>query len=123
MIRVHLICNVLGKGSRGFGKSTSGKIVKANSLEEAILNIKGDGNEILLTKYIDENFKPILKKINGYILEEFSSISWEEIHNENPDIVAIAGVLNAMDTLENNLIITLDGEEKLIYEGVIDSKK
>ena len=74
MIKVHQICNILAKGSRGFGAIGSGKIVKCKDLSDAILNIKGDGNEILLTKYIDETYRPLLKSISGIILEEFSSL-------------------------------------------------
>ena len=119
MIKVHLISNVLAKGTRGYGDIASGRIVKVNSLEEAEDLIKGDEDEILLAKYIDESFKPILKRIKGYILEEFSSISWEEVKAENPDIVVIAGAENAMTLLEDNLTVTLDGKEKLVYEGMI----
>ncbi|HOV14435.1 MAG TPA: pyruvate kinase, partial [Spirochaetota bacterium] len=84
MIKVHQICNILGKGSRGFGNITSGKIVKCQDISEAVLNIKGDGTEILLTKYIDANFKPLLKGLAGIILEEFSSLHWDDIKKENP---------------------------------------
>jgi pyruvate kinase len=120
MIKVHLVSNVLAKGTRGYGGIASGRIVKVNNIEEAKTLIKGDGNEIMLTRYIDESFKPVLKKIKGYILEEFSSISWEEIHAENLELVAIAGALNAMSILENNFSVTMDGKEKLVYEGIIN---
>jgi len=123
MIKVHQICNILGKGSRGFGNITSGKIVKCQDISEAVLNIKGDGTEILLTKYIDANFKPLLKGLAGIILEEFSSLHWDDIKKENPNLVYVSGVKNALKYLENGLIVSLNGEEKLIYEGVIDSKK
>ncbi len=117
-IRVHLIANVLGKSLRGYGKTVSGKIVKVKDVLEAKERIKGDGTEILLAKYIDELYKPILSKIKGYILEEFSSISWEEIHSINPELVALAGAYKATETLKDGQMVTLDGEEKLIFEGV-----
>ena len=82
-IRIHLIVNVLGKSLRGYGTTVSGKIVKVKSVQEANDRIKGDGNEILLTKYMDESYIPVLKKAIGYILEEFSSISWQEIYKAN----------------------------------------
>jgi len=121
-IKVHLVCNVLGKGKRGFGKTVSGKIVKVNDAKEAENILKGDGTEILLTKYIDESFLPVFKKINGYIIEEFSSMKFEDIQKENPCIAAVGGVTDAMQHLEDGLIVSLDGEEKLIYEGVIHKK-
>jgi pyruvate kinase len=122
-IRVHLVCNVLGKGKVGVGNTTSGKIVRAGTYIEAEKAIKGDGTEILLTRYIDDSFKPLFKKIKGYILEEFSSMKSEDIQQINPEIVGIAGVTDAMKTFEDGITVTIDGEEHLIYEGVIDSKK
>ena len=122
MIKVHQVCNILGKGTRGFGKPSSGKIVKAEDISEAIMSIKGDGEEILLTKYIDETFKPLFKNLKGIILEEYSAIHWDEIKKENPNLSYVAGVTHALKYLENGLIVTVDGEEKLIYEGVIEDK-
>lgn len=118
-IRIHLVGNVLGKSQRGYGKSVSGRIVKVNDLAEAQAKIKGNGKEILLARYIDESFLPILKKVNGYILEEFSSMSWNEIYQINPKLVALAGTLNAMKNFEDNQPVTIDGQEKLIFEGNI----
>jgi pyruvate kinase len=115
-IRIHLISNVLGKGLRGYGKTVSGKIVKVNNLKEAKNKIKGTGNEILLARYVDESYYPVLKKVCGYILDEFSAMSWEEIYKVNPGLVALAGCRNAMANLKDNQWVTLDGEEKLIYE-------
>lgn len=123
MIKVHQICNILSKGSRGFGGITSGKIVKCQDISEAVLNIKGDKSEILLTKYIDTNFLPLMKGLAGIILEEFSSVHWDEIKKENPDLVYVSGVKNALKYLENGLIVSLNGEEKLVYEGVVETRK
>lgn len=116
-IRVHMVVNVLGKSLRGYGSVFSGKIVKVASLAEANARVTGDGTEILLTKYIDPSFEPVLKKVGGYILEEFSSMSWNEIHAMNPQLVALAGTFKAMTSLNDGQIVTIDGQEKLIYDG------
>jgi len=119
LIKVHQIANILGTGKLGFGGRCSGKIVKAEDISEAILNIKGDGTEILLTRYIDDNFKPLIKNLKGIILEGYSAINWDDIKLINPEIVLISGVTKAFDHFENNLIVSLDSEAKVIYEGVI----
>ncbi len=116
-IRIHMLVNVIGKSSRGYGKTISGRIVKVKDIAEAENAVRGDGDEILLARYIDESFMPILKKVKGYILEEFSSMSWEEIYKVNPNLVALAGARSAMNNLSSGQIVTIDGEEKLIYEG------
>jgi pyruvate kinase len=121
-IKVHVISTILGKGQHGFGKMCTGSIVKARDVNEAIRRIQGTGHEILVTKTLDERFKPLLSKTRGIILEEFVTLSSDEVFTLNPDLVVISGVPDALLTFENDLIVTMDGEEKLIYEGVIEEK-
>lgn len=116
-IRVCMMANVIGKGLRGYGSVFSGRIVKVSGLSDALQKISGDGTEILLTKYIDMSFEPVLKKIGGYVLEEFSSMSWNEIYSMNPRLVAVAGTFKAMTNLHDGQLVTIDGQEKLIYDG------
>ena len=90
---------------------------------EAALKIQGTGNEILLCKTIDAGFKPLLRKIKGLILEEQTVISEEEIRMLNAHIVIISGVADAFATFEHELIVSIDGREKLIYEGVVEERE
>ncbi len=121
-IRVQVISTILGKGREGLGKLCTGRIVKAANLSEAVLQIRGTGDEILLTKSLDKTFKPLLRDLTGIILEECSTIPPDEIRMINPDVVMISEVFNALTTFENGIIVSLDGEEKLIYEGVVEEK-
>ncbi len=119
-IKVHFMGSILNRGHKGFGKICSGRIVHAEGLEEAAVRLKDDGNEILLTRSLDSRYVPIIRRIRGVILEETSALSPEEIREINPDIVYIAEVPNALGTFESNQIVSLDGEEKIIYEGMLD---
>jgi len=121
-IRVHVISTILGKGSDGIGKMCTGKIVKVNDLSDAVLKIRGDRTEILLAKKLDTGFKPLLPKLRGVILQQYSTIPPEEILMLNQNLVLISDVSNAMMSFEHELIVTMDGEEKLIYEGVVEEK-
>jgi pyruvate kinase len=114
-VRVHLHCRVLAKSQRGYGGRVSGRIVKVADLKEAERRIKG--GEILLTKYIDRGFFPVLARIGGYILEEFSAMSFQEIEKHNPGIVALAGTRDALKLLHDGDLVTIDGGEKLVYQG------
>jgi pyruvate kinase len=116
-VRVHLHCRVLAKSRRGYGRRAAGRIVKVADLAEAERRIAGTGDEILLTRYLDPSFYPVLEKVPGYILEEFSAMSWEEIRRHNPNLVALAGTPDAFKVLSDGDVVTLDGEEKLVYEG------
>lgn len=122
-IRVHIISTILGKGSQGIGKMCIGRIVKAQNLNEAALKIRGTGREILLTKTIDASFESLLPKLTGVLLQEYSMIPPEEIAMLNPELVLISGVPDALSTFENDLIVSMDGEQKLIYEGVVEEKE
>ncbi|MFQ3546948.1 MAG: pyruvate kinase [Termitinemataceae bacterium] len=118
-IRVHIIGNVLGRGLSGFGSRCTGRIVKARTLEEAALSLRKRGGEILLTHTLDESFIPILRVVDGVILEGVSEMPWELIKTINPGIVYVSQVPQALERFEEHITVTLDGNEKLIYEGAV----
>ncbi len=44
-------------------------------------------------------------------------MSYNEIAEHNPHIVALAGTHNALTALADGEEVTIDGEEKLVYAG------
>ncbi len=120
-IKVHFLGSILNRGHRGFGHLCSGTVVKAGTFEQARSRLKLDGSEILLTRYLSKEFTELLKHLKGVILEEDSAISPEEIYEINPGIVFIADVPEALSQFEDYQLVTLDGTEKIIYEGFLDS--
>jgi pyruvate kinase len=119
LIRVHFIGTVLGKGTRGFGGYTSGRIVKVIDALDAELKLRHDGTEILLTRFLTRDFLPLLKGVRGVVLEEHSYLSPEEIRGVEPSLVAIGSVPNAVGQIEDGLTVTLHGDEYVIYEGAV----
>jgi pyruvate kinase len=129
-IRVHVIGAVLGRGDRGFGGRCTGRIFKVRNQEEAALVLRqgerdgergGErgGAEILLTHTLDESMLPLLKKVQGLILEGASDISYDLMRESNPGLVCVAAVPKAIQTFEDSAIVTLDGAERLIYNGTL----
>lgn len=116
-VRVHVIGNVLGRGGRGFGGRCTGRVVKASTLEEAALALRKKGGEILVTRTLDESFIPILRVVDGVVLEGVSEMPWELVRATNPSLVYVSQVPAAMSRFEDYLTVTLDGEAKLVYEG------
>jgi len=116
-VRVHVIGHVLGRGGRGFGSRCTGRVVKARTLQEAVQTLRKSGGEILVTHTLDETFIPIIRLVDGVILEGVSEMSWEIVRATNPSLVYVSQVSRAMELFEDNLTITLDGKEKLVYEG------
>jgi pyruvate kinase len=74
-IRVHVIGNVLARGSRGFGGRCTGRIVKAENLEDASRILRSKGGEILLTHTLDASFIPIIRISRGIIIVGASELS------------------------------------------------
>ena len=120
-VKVHFLGNILNRGALGLGSRCSGNIVKARSYEEAKQRLKLNGREILLTESLTPQFAPLLLSIKGVIVEHRLEFPANRIQELNPDIVCVAEVRNAYEQFEHNQIVSLDGEEKIIYEGIIDS--
>ncbi len=118
-VRVHVIGNVLGFGGRGFGGRCTGRIVKARTLEEAALALRKGGGEILLTHTLDESFIPVLRVVDGVILEGVSEMPWDLVKAVNPRLVYVSLLPHALDRFEDHLTVTLDGEARLVYEGAL----
>ena len=119
-IRIHIIGNILGRGVEGYGKHCTGRIIKVHNFQEATtLFLAKKEAKILLTHTLDVSFTPLLSIVDGVILEGVSEMSREYIQKINPGIVLISQVSNAMHQFEGNITVTLDGVEKLIYEGLL----
>jgi pyruvate kinase len=120
MIRVNVIGKILARGQRGFGGRCAGRIVKANTLAEASYVLRDKGGEILLTHTLDNSFIPIIRIARGIILEGASEFSRDMLKMINPNIVYVANVEQAMSQIEEHIMVTIDGTEKIIYEGTIE---
>jgi pyruvate kinase len=120
MIRIHIVGKILGRGQRGFGGRCTGRVVKANTLSEASYVLRNNGGEILLTHTLDSSFTPIIRIASGIIVEGTSELSRSMLKMINPNIVYISQVEKAMDLIEEHSTVTIDGNEKIIYEGTIE---
>jgi len=118
-IKVHFMGTILSRGQRGFGPVVSGRIVKAETPEDAERQIREDGDEILLTRTLSRSFTHLLNRVRGVIVEEKSQISREEIQIASSRLTVIAEVPDAYSQLEDGLYVSLNGDEKLVYEGII----
>lgn len=116
-IRVHVIANVLGRGAKGFGGRCTGRIVKAENLEAAHKALRKSEREILLTHTLDDSFIPVLRLVDGVILEGVSEMPWDLLKATNPALVYVSMVPQAMRRFEDGITVTLDGAQKLVYEG------
>ena len=93
--------------------------MRAEDSLEAELRLKHDDSEILLTRFLTPDFLPLLKGLRGIILEESSYLSPEQIRSVAPDIASIGSVPGALVVFEDGFTVTLHGDEKVIYEGIL----
>lgn len=122
-VRVLLVGNVIARGQRGGcsekSHRVSGRIVRANSPEEAFMALRKKHGEILLCPKITDEWIPILRVVDGAILEGDCELADDIMQLVNPRLVWIANAGAAVKVFETGLTVTLDGSEMLVYEGVI----
>ena len=120
-IKVHYMGNVLNRGQRGFGKICSGNIVKARTYEQAKQRLKLRGDEILLTQVLTPEFGPLLCHVKGVIAETSPEIGVQAVREINPNLVLVTDVRDAYRQFEHNQSVSLDGDEKIVYEGFLEA--
>ena len=118
-IKVHILGNILNRGQRGLGEKATGRVIKAVDAAEARRRLRLDNSEVLVTTVLTEEYEELLKGVRGIVVEDRSQLSPELVRSISEDIVIIAEVPNALVTLEDGITVTLDGEEKIVYEGVL----
>ncbi len=119
-IKVHFLGNILSRGHTAFGNRISGRILKAESVEEVQREIGAYQDPVLLVKTLKRNYRPVIPQLAGIIIEGSSEMSDDDIQKLNADIVVLAEASGAYDALEENLLVSLDGQEKIIYEGYVE---
>lgn len=118
-IKVHILGNILNRGHEGFGGKATGRVVKATDPDEARRRLRLDASEILVAPVLTDGHIGILPNLLGVIIEDRSQVSHDHILEANDDLVVISEVPNAMFGIEDGITVTVDGEEKIIYEGVL----
>jgi len=137
-IRVLFVGNVLARGLFGGGRArrveksdsdasasdgecfrATGRVVRAETLEDAFVALRKKGGEILVVRDLDMSYVPILRVVSGLVIENPTDISEETLQMINPGLIWVSQVRGAMKTLEPGFTVTLDSHEKLVYEGTI----
>lgn len=137
-IRVLYVGNVLARGQLGGGCKhighgdhatcdmtdsasfrVTGRVVRAETVDEALGSLKKKGGEILVIRHFDMSYIPLLRVVNGLIVENPTEVSEEIISMANPNLIWVSQVPGAMKILEPGFTVTIDSREKLVYEGTI----
>lgn len=120
-IKVHFMGNILNRGQDGTAGRTSGLLVKGETLGAAAAKAPAGIPYILLAKQVSTDDKlDILKSAAGLIVEDSSNTDITTLSAVNPELVIITGVPSAYAQFEEGLMVSLDGSEKIIYEGSLE---
>ncbi len=123
-IRIVLVGNVMARGSAStiFAPEHTrvhGRITKNTTLANAIAHEKEGLNKILVCDRITKKDIPLLKHITGFITKSGSDLSDQELLQINKNLVWVNNVPSALTNFESGFSITIDGEQGLIYEGIL----
>lgn len=110
---------VSGALSDDDGFRITGRVVRAETLEDAFVALRKKGGEILVVRNLDMSYVPLLRVVSGLVIENPSELSEEILSMINPTLIWVSQVSNAMKILEPGFTITLDSREKIVYEGTI----
>lgn len=120
MIRVHVVGTILLRGA-GVGKrAATGKVCIGASLEDIRTNFTP--GDILVVHGVDEDIAPYAAKASAIIAEEGGYTSHAAIIGISFCIPVLIGAADAVRTLTNNTIVTVDASRGVVYQGNINAR-
>jgi len=123
-IRVVIIGTVLARSNAGGYANPNitraqGKIIHADTSNEACRKVTSSSHEILVCKMLSEDYISVISMVSGIICEGVSEISEQKLRLINPNLVWLTHMRDAAKKIESGLTVTIDGKELLVYEGAI----
>lgn len=121
-IKVLIVGNVLARGTE-FGCSNpqkcrvGGRVIQANDTIQFKERMTYNRHGILICNRITPDILPLLRVVDGVVAENGSDFPPDMLSKVNMDLVWVLNVSGATRVLENDLTVTIDGEQGLIYEG------
>ncbi|PAB58149.1 pyruvate kinase [Anaeromicrobium sediminis] len=112
-IKVHVVGDVVVKGTGLGQKSAKGKVCIANNVKDA--EEKFQDGDILVTVATDKDMVPFMERSSGVIAEEGGLTSHAAVVGLNINKPVIVGAANATTTLKDGDMINLDTATGAIY--------
>jgi pyruvate kinase len=120
MIRVHVVGNILLRGT-GIGQQTiTGKVCVANSIKD--VTNKFQPGDILVVASIDEETAAYAIKAGAIVAEEGGLTSHAAIVGVSYGMPVIVGVDGATERLLDGTIVTVDAARGIVYLGEINAR-
>lgn len=123
-VKVLLVGNVLARGNGGGSSSqestkTSGRIIRSKTALDALAQLQQSGDSIIVCPTLTQDYIPLLRLVDGVICENGSEVPDSMLALVNPNLVWLTNVAGATTKLESGLMVTIDGSQLLVYEGIV----
>ncbi|MGB4504149.1 MAG: pyruvate kinase [Syntrophaceticus sp.] len=115
LIKVHIVGEVLARGTGIGNRAVIGKVRICTTPEEALEKVQT--GDIMVATSTDRDYVPAIQKAGAIITEEGGLTSHAAIVGLNLGIPAIVGVDGATKILKDGGTITVDSMRGLIYRG------
>ncbi|MDW7672930.1 MAG: pyruvate kinase [Bacillota bacterium] len=116
LLKVHIVGEVLARGT-GIGKGTiAGEVVRVDSGEEAKVKVRE--GDILITTMTDRDFMEAIEKAGAIVTELGGITSHAAIVAINMGKPVVLGIGDDMAKLHDGLTVTIDTNRGLIYRGI-----
>lgn len=116
LMKVHIVGDVLVKGSGGMGESTYGiacVITDNRKIEEELKE-----GEILVVKNLENEYlNTVIDRVSGVILEQGGLTSHISVECISMGIPVIVGADGATDIIRTGTLITMDTRNSMVYSG------
>jgi pyruvate kinase len=120
MIRVHIVGNILMRGTGVGQKCVTGKVCIVTSSRDIVE--KFQQGDILVVSGIDEQSAAYATKAAAIVTEEGGFTSQAAIVGISYGMPVIVGVDGATERLTDGAIVTVDASRGLIYQGEINAR-
>ena len=115
LMKLHVVGDTLIK-AQGIGDKTAvGEVVTARNYNE--LEEKDTTDKIVVVQSVDALMTPLLIKAAGLITVEGGLTSQGAIVGLNLELPTIVGAKEALEVLEDNMLVTIDSEQSVVYSG------
>jgi pyruvate kinase len=120
MIRVHVVGNILLRGTGIGQQAITGKVCVANSIKD--VTNKFQPGDILVVASIDEETASYAIKAGAIVAEEGGLTSHAAIVGVSYGMPVIVGVDGATERLIDGTIVTVDAARGIVYLGEINAR-
>jgi len=115
LIKIHTVGDLVAKGQGIGSQSATGKVVVANTPEEAIAKVKE--GMILVTPSTNREYMPAIEKAAALITEQGGITSHAAVVGLNLGIPVVLGVSDATKRMSDGMEVTVYAEIGVIYTG------